>query len=141
MDSALIPTEIEAWLGELGRGWTISASTDTDGSWTVQLDHPASAGKILETGAESERDALQIAKRWLEDDDELRIVAAAPALVHLDLCLGVRTLTLAFDWHNREVRGVTFLMYEHGHLTEQETAWLAGYVGESAPGRAASPLR
>ncbi len=140
MESKLIPIEIERWLGDLGQGWTISASTAADGSWTVQLAHPASSGKVLETGAASEVEALKIAKRWLKSDDEIRIVAAAPLLAHPDLCSGVRTLTQAFDWHNREVRGVVFLMYEHGHLTESEAAWLAGYMGESAPGQAASPL-
>jgi len=140
VESALIPSGIRASLGDLADDWIITASTSSDGSWIVKLDHPASAGKVLETGASAELDALQVAQRWLADDDEIRIVAAAPPLIHADLCLGVRTLTMVFSWHNREVRGVTFLMHEHGHLTERETAWLAGYVGEGAPGKPASPL-
>jgi len=140
VESTPIPGELGSWLGHRGDGWTIAASTVPDGSWTVVLEHPASWGKILQTGAHTESDALQVARRWLDADDEIRIVAAAPPLVHAGLCLGVRTFVTAFEWTNREVRGVAFLMYEHGMLDEPETAWLAGYLGEDAPVEAASPL-
>jgi hypothetical protein len=73
-------------------------------------------------------------------NDEIVIASAAPTLEHADLCLGVRTLSMAFRWHNREVGGVAFLMFEHGHLTESETAWLAGFVGLDAPATDVSPL-
>lgn len=38
-----------------------------------------------------------------------------------------------FGWHNGEVGEETFLMLEHGHLTERETASLAAFVGRDAP--------
>lgn len=44
------------------------------------------------------------------------------------------------EWESREVRAVAFLMFEHGHLNNDETAWLSGYEGIGAPMKAASPL-
>jgi hypothetical protein len=61
------------------------------------------------------------------------LTGVAPPLVHRSLVLGVRTLVTAFEWTATEVRGVAFLLYEHGHLTREETGWLAGYVAADAP--------
>ena len=140
MESTSIPSKIISWLGDRADRWTVVASIDDQGCWVVQLEHPASAGLGLETGAADEADAAPIAIRMLESNGEIAIASASPRLEHADLCLGVRTLAMAFQWHNREVAGVTFLMFEHGHLTERETAWLAGFVGHDAPSAHLSPL-
>ena len=137
--SALISSEIISWLGDRADRWTVVASTDDQGGWVVQLEHPASTGLGLETGATDEVDAARIAIRMLASSDEIAIAWTSPTLEHAELCLGVRTLATMFRWHNREVRGVTFLMFEHGHLTERETAWLAGFVGRDAPAAYLSP--
>jgi hypothetical protein len=61
------------------------------------------------------------------------------SLEHQELAMGVRALTLGFEWSSREVRAVAFLLHEVGALNHEEAAWLAGYEGEGAPMTPASP--
>jgi len=56
------------------------------------------------------------------------------------MLLGLRTVASMFGWECREVRAVAFLMFENGHLTHDETAWLSGYEGVGAPMQPRSPL-
>jgi hypothetical protein len=71
---------------------------------------------------------------------EIDVASAAPDLEHADLISGIRTIAQMFEWESREVRAVAFLMFEHGRLNNDETAWLCGYDGIGAPMKAASPL-
>ena len=70
---------------------------------------------------------------------EVDIAAAAPKLEHPDLIAGLRTIAKAFNWDTLEVRSVAFLLFEHGHLTHDEAAWLSGYDGQNAPMNPISP--
>jgi hypothetical protein len=106
----------------------------------VSLTHPASAGLIIPTGSDSVAEAIEIAGRVLSASTEIDIASAAPALEHAELLLGLRTVATMFGWGNREVGAVAFLMFENGHLTLDETAWLAGYEGVGAPMRPHSPV-
>jgi len=140
MRGEVIRGEVISWLGDRADRWTADASIDARGCWVVQLEHPASAGLTVETGAADEAEAARVAIRILTSNDEIEIAAASPTFDHPDLCLGVRALSSAFRWHNREVRGVSFLMFEYGHLSEPETAWLEGFIGTDAPASHVSPL-
>jgi hypothetical protein len=68
------------------------------------------------------------------------VANAAPRFVHPDVVMGVQALARAFEWPALEVKGVAFLLFEAGTLTEQETSWLAGYLAEDAPMEPLSPL-
>ena len=136
------PTDVEIGIRESLRSrddrWSVNASLAPDG-WKISLTHPASAGLIIETGTVVEHDAVEIARRVIASSTEIDIASAAPALEHLDLLLGLRTVAKAFGWQSREVGAVAFLLFENGLLTLDETAWLAGYEGIEAPMRPQSP--
>ena len=72
--------------------------------------------------------------------DEIDVAASAPALEHADLLAGLRTIAAMFGWDNDEVRAVAFLMFENGHLTLDETAWVSGYIGGGSPMCPTSPM-
>lgn len=84
-------------------------------------------------------EALSRLSSMLADDEEVSVVDAAPPLVHPDLVRGVRALTAAFDWSSKEVRALTFLLWEVGALSRDETAWLAGFTGSGAPRHPSDP--
>ena len=121
-------------------GWHVVAAQDDRDEWAICLDHPASHGLVIETSTSTATDALRLALSILSSSDELAIVGAAPVLEHTDLLLGVRTLTQCHEWDNLEVRAVAFLMFEHGHITRAETAWLAGFIGRDAPRNPVDPM-
>ncbi|MGD9999423.1 MAG: hypothetical protein AB7U39_21090 [Ilumatobacteraceae bacterium] len=127
-------------LGPRLDGWTVKASEDPQTGWVITLTHPASAGLGIETGTAVEIEALETGRRVLAASKEVDIASAAPALEHADLITGLRTVATMFGWDSREVAAVAFLMFEHGHLTLDETAWLSGYEGVGAPMQPRSPL-
>jgi hypothetical protein len=140
MARSTIETSILDWLGpRLGR-WTVRASLDLQMGWVITLTHPASAGLTIETGTAVEVDAVETGRRVLAASNEIDIASAAPALEHTDLINGLRTVATMFHWESREVAAVAFLMFEHGHLTLDETAWFSGYEGVGAPMEPRSPL-
>lgn len=140
MTGSAVEERIFEFVGSRLHGWNVEASTDPVAGWKITLSHPASAGLTIETGTSVEADAVETSVRVLTTSGEIEIVRAAPDLVHSDLVMGLRTLTLAFRWDCREVAAVAFLLYEHGHLTLDETAWLSGFEGIGAPMQRRSPL-
>ena len=84
--------------------------------------------------------AASIALQVLEHTEEIDVAAAAPTLEHADLLAGLRTIAAMHRWDSREVRAVAFLMFENGHLTHDETAWMSGYIGTDPPMRPTSPM-
>ena len=140
MASSSIEDAICEWLGPRLDRWTVEASADRQAGWVITLTHPASAGLIIETGTGIEGDAIGTVTRVLAATKEIDIASSAPALEHLDLLLGLRTVAKMFGWENLEAGAVAFLMFENGHLTLDETAWIAGYEGHGAPMRPRSPL-
>ena len=105
----------------------------------MMLEHPASAGVVLELRETDPAEAAAAATRILAAHREVQLAFAAPELTNPDLVMGLRTLTAAFTWSNLEVRSVAFLLYEHGHLTVDEAAWLGGYEGKDPPMTVTSP--
>jgi hypothetical protein len=101
---------------------------------------PGECRSRVETGAIDETEAATVAMHMLGPSTEIDVASAAPDLEHADLISGIRTIAQTFEWESREVRAVAFLMFEHGHLNNDETAWLSGYDGIGAPMKAASPL-
>ena len=80
------------------------------------------------------------AGRVLAASIEIDIASAAPMLEHAEMVSGLRTVASMFGWESREVAAVAFLLFENGHLTHDETAWLSGYEGVGAPMQPRSPL-
>lgn len=140
MEAAEVEQAIVESLGRNAVGWSITASINERGRWQVLLEHPASTGLVFDTAASDGFEALSFVLAGLNSNEEIAFVASAPALTHPDAVSGVRGLTQAFTWHNREVASVAFLMFECGCLSEPETAWLAGFIGGGAPGRPRSPV-
>jgi hypothetical protein len=140
VERSTVETKITESLGQRYDHWSVKASLYPDAGWVITLTHPASAGLIIETGSTDEDEAVAVGGRTLAASTEIDIASAAPDLAHADLISGLRTLAKAFEWDSREVRAVAFLMFEHNHLSLDETAWLAGYEGIDAPMRAVSPL-
>ncbi len=103
------------------------------------LTHPASAGLVLESIGADTDDTITAAANALHTITEVDIAAAAPKLEHPDLIAGLRTIAKAFNWDTLQVRSVAFLLFEHGHLTHDEAAWLGGYDGRNAPMNPVSP--
>ena len=134
-----VKAKIMESLGQRLDHWSVEATLDPDATWVITLAHPASAGVIIETGATDQAEAVAVSGHLLAASIEIDIASAAPDLAHADLIAGLRTISKAFEWDHREVRAVAFLMYEHGHLNHDETAWLSGYEGIDAPMRAVSP--
>jgi len=127
-------------LGPRRDGWNVEASLSPREGWVIMLTHPASAGLNITTGTAVESDAITVASRVLAASIEIDIASAAPLLEHPEMLLGLRTVAGMFGWECREVRAVAFLMFEHGYLTHDETAWLSGYEGVGAPMQPGSPL-
>ena len=140
MARSTVETRIAELFGRRLDGWTIEASADSQANWVIALTHPASAGLIIPTGTAVEADAVETARHLLAGSAEIDIATAAPVLEHADLIMGVRTLAKTFRWDSLEVRALAFLMFEQGHLTLDETAWLSGYEGVGAPMQPQSPL-
>ena len=140
MDGSNIEREIAASLGHRAIGWQISASVDEHGSWVVSLAHSASHGLVIETGQAEAAEATQRVIEVLTSIEEIETASAAPVLEHPDLILDIRGLAEGFRWDHREVGSLAFLMFEHGHITEVEAAWLAGYIGLGAPRQPVSPV-
>ena len=139
VERSTVEAKIMEALGERLDHWSIEASLDS-GAWVLTIAHPASAGVIIETGVTDDGEAVAVGSRILAASTEIDIASAAPDLAHADLISGLRTVAKAFEWDSREVRAVAFLMFEHDHLSLDETAWLAGYEGIDAPKTAVSPL-
>lgn len=140
MARSTVETRIIESLGPCLNGWTVAASIDSEMGWVIALTHPASAGLIVETGTAVEVDAVETGRRVLAASKEIDIACAAPVLQHAELIMDLRAVASAFGWDSREVGAVAFLMFEHGYLTLDETAWLSGYEGVGAPMQPRSPL-
>jgi hypothetical protein len=140
VEGGVVATKIMESLGPRLDRWRVESNLDIGGRWVITLAHPASAGLVLDTGSPNEGDAIAVGNRIVAANTEIDIASAAPDLEHADLILGLRTISKMFEWDNREVRVVAFLMFEHGQLNLDETAWLSGYEGINAPMKAASPL-
>ena len=144
MEPSTVAAEIIESLGPRLDRWSVEATRDQFGQWEVALTHPASSGIRLLTSTSDAAEAVAKATATLASpasfNHEIDIASAAPELEHPDLIAGLRTIAFAFKWDSREVRSVSFLMFEHRHLTHDETAWLAGYEGVDAPMTARSPL-
>ncbi|WP_052668107.1 hypothetical protein [Nitriliruptor alkaliphilus] len=127
---------------QLVPAWKVEVRSEpTATAATVSLTHPASHGLLLDVSGDAAKpDPLTWMQNALAENPELMVVAAAPALAHRQLVLGVRSLIAAFEWHNREVRALAFVLWEVGALTEQEAAWLAGYCGSEASMTPVSPM-
>lgn len=121
--------------------WTVTARLrDVDGQAWIQIRalHPASAGLFWS------HPATESLLPWLEhalsSERELALASQAPELIDSALVLGLRNLTKRYEWPAEQLQAVAFLLYENGAITEDEAAWLAGYVAHDAPMRATSPL-
>lgn len=135
-----VESKIRATLGHRLDRWQIEASLDRFGQWVVTLTHPASFGLSIDTVTFDEDEAITRATSVVAASSEIPIASAAPDLQHADLVFGLRTVASMFQWDGREVRAVAFLLFEHGHLNLEESAWLAGYEGIDAPMKEVSPL-
>ena len=135
-----VDASIIKWLGPRLDRWSVDASVDPQTGWVIALTHPASAGLMIQTGTTDEAVAVETGRRVLAANAEIDIASAAPVLEHPDLILGLRTVATMFGWESREVGAVAFVMFENGHLTLDETAWLAGFEGVGAPMQPRSPI-
>jgi hypothetical protein len=144
VDHSTIAAKVIESLGPRLDRWSVEATRDRFGQWEVALTHPASSGIRFLTSTSDEAEAVAKVAASLATsptfDREIAIACAAPDLEHPDLVSGLRTISFSFGWDCRQVRAVAFLMFEHGHLTHDETAWLAGFEGTDAPMEAVSPL-
>lgn len=140
MDASDVAHQLDEALRPRLTGWTIAAHRRHDDRWTITLTHPASHGLVLELRATEPDTAVTEAAATLAANTEIAIIANAPHLEHVELVLGLRGLASSFKWSYQEVCATAFMLYEHGHLTEPETAWLAGYEGRDAPMSPISPL-
>jgi hypothetical protein len=112
------------------RPWSIEVNRNpnTQG-WFVGLDHEASNGLGFDLGhldATATIEAFDDALR--HSAKELARVAAAPALVHPDEVLEIRTLAHIFNWSRQEVSAVVRFV-ERWMLTSDEADWLIKWVG------------
>ena len=140
MPSNVVETQLATWLSANSVGWTVVASRDRRGAWLVSLDHPASAGLRIETGATDALEATRIAMKCIKAADEITTASAAPALEHRDLVMEVRTIAQVFDWHTDEIRAVAFMLFSHGHISRGEAAWMSGFLGHGAPRHPVDPV-
>ncbi|MEQ1788206.1 MAG: hypothetical protein ABL966_14225 [Acidimicrobiales bacterium] len=101
-------------------------------------EHPASSGLVLDTDSSDPQMAERVG--WFCRQREVAVAEASPHLVHRDAVMGVRALAKAYEWPAAEVKGVAFLLFDVGALTQEEASWLAGYVAEDAPMEPVSPL-
>jgi hypothetical protein len=141
MDARNVANRIKEALGPRRDRWHVEVSSDAVGRWVIALSHPASAGLMVETQATDDDGAVAAGIRMLASaSTEIEVATAAPELEHADLISGLRTISQMFKWDNREVGAIAFLMFEHGHLNQDETAWLSGYQGIGAPMAPRSPI-
>lgn len=129
--------EAERALGPTSR-WRISVERE-DSGFVVHAQHPASSGLVLETGTFDGDAAGEAVAEWIRQP-EVAIAEAAPELEHADIAMGVRTLTVAFEWPTVQVRAVAFLLFEAGALSADEAGWLAGFCAYDAPMRSTPPM-
>ena len=118
--------------------WTFTLQRDP-GGFVLVADHPASAGRVIETGTLDHDLAAHRISSWM-DRREVAIADAAPELMHPDTVAGVRALAEAFDWPTVQVRAVAFLLFDAGVLTADEAGWLSGFVARDAPMVATTPI-
>lgn len=137
--------EIRLWLHERDERWTVDeVSSVPPGRPSVLVQHPASHGLQLELADNREGNQEQSQQmsvlNSLAQNSEIEICSRAPALAHVDLLLGLRTVINVHHLDNSTCRSLAFLMYEHGQITEPEAAWVAGFLGQDPPMRPQSPL-
>jgi hypothetical protein len=118
--------------------WSVETLKSSSNRWTVECRHPASHGLDIDVDPTNDAQVVSLTQGW-SGRREFVIASSAPPLVHPERALSLRTLIDAFQWTAIEVRGLTFVLYEHGFLTLDETAWLAGYAAADAPRRPISP--
>jgi hypothetical protein len=140
VERPLVATKIVESLGSRLDRWSVEAARALDRRGFVTLSHRRVPVSCRNRCAIDETEAATVAMHMLGPSTEIDVASAAPDLEHADLISGIRTIAQMFEWESREVRAVAFLMFEHGHLNNDETAWLSGYDGIGAPMKAASPL-
>ena len=118
--------------------WEVEVQPGLHGRVSVGCRHPASAGLAIDVDPNDEQHLLAVLAA--SSLDEVRIASAAPTLRDPERVQSVRSLIKAFKWTQPEVRGLAFVLFEYGFLSEDETAWIAGFAAVDAPMRPVSPI-
>jgi hypothetical protein len=129
---------VDDWLAAHASGWSAHVEDQLAGR-AVSLHHEASHGLVFDWNESGDDDPTDWILRALSNSAEVSIASAAPPLAHRDFVLGLRTLATVHSWDSRQMRSIASLLCEFGHLTDAETAWLAGWVGADAPKRVIDP--
>jgi len=111
-------------------GWSLRAERQGQ-RLAIIAEHQASHGLGLDLDSSAPNVAGLL--EWWSRLREVAIAAAAPGLIHPDLVMGIRALTVVHEWGAAELRDIAFLLFEADALTLDETSWLAGYVADDAP--------
>jgi len=120
-------------------GWHVTCER-TAHDILITATHAASRGLTFEYPADWDDDTVvEIARAHWQHHEEIRITSAAPKIVNRRAVEGLRTVIAALGWTSVDVRAVSFLMWELGQLTRDESAWIAGYLGTDAPNRLIFP--
>jgi hypothetical protein len=123
-------------LFEPSSGWSLRLERRGE-RLTLRAEHQASHGLALDIDTWTSDSAEHL--EWWSHQREVAVAAAAPQLVHPELVMGLRTLTVAYRWGAAELRGIAFLLFEVQALTLEETSWLSGYVADDAPMQPVTP--
>jgi hypothetical protein len=133
-DAARIASAVRDVLPPPLKPWAIEVQSDpVIEGWKVSLQHEASQGVVYETGEADATAAIsRVRELMASGQDEFDRVAAAPALVHRDDVMTVRSLAHTFNWSRAEVRSVVRFV-EDRMFTTDEAEWLFDWVGHDGP--------
>lgn len=121
---------------ELLSGWQYRVRGEKNGNIAVLWTHPLSAGLAVEFARDTSPNVYApVIERSVVRSHEVAAIGALPqpAQRSLELAVAIRQLSLAFNWPATQIAGMAGLLFEHGAISHDEAAWLAGYCAHDAP--------